>query len=53
MSEQRQRATAILIRDGDLLLVRDRDRSSFALPGGGVDPGELPISAVARELYEE
>lgn len=35
------------------MLVRDRGRNSFALPGGGVDPGELPISAVARELYEE
>ena len=36
-----------------MLLVRDRGKSSFALPGGGVDPGELPISAVARELYDE
>lgn len=36
-----------------MLLVRDRGRTSFSLPGGGVDLGELPISAVARELYEE
>jgi 8-oxo-dGTP diphosphatase len=49
----RQRATAIVIRNERILLVRDRGRPSFALPGGGVDDGELPISAVARELHEE
>ncbi len=49
----RQRATAILIRDDCVLLVRDEGRLSFALPGGGIDAGELPISAVARELQEE
>jgi 8-oxo-dGTP pyrophosphatase MutT (NUDIX family) len=49
----RQRASAIVIRGGKILLVRDRDRPSFALPGGGIDGGELPIAAIARELYEE
>ncbi|MCI0437678.1 MAG: NUDIX domain-containing protein, partial [Chloroflexi bacterium] len=49
----RERATAVVVRDEKILLVRDRDRPSFALPGGGVYPGELPIVAVARELHEE
>lgn len=53
MSSIRQRATAILMRDEKVLLVRDRNRPSFALPGGGIEANELAISAVARELHEE
>ena len=40
-------------REGRILLVRDRGRSSYGLPGGGIEDGELPIVAAARELYEE
>ncbi len=49
----RQRATAIVRRDDRVLLVRDRGRTPFMLPGGGIDAGELPEVAVARELSEE
>ncbi len=49
----RQRATLILRRVGRILLVRDRGRSSYMLPGGGIEDGELPIIAAARELHEE
>ena len=49
----RQRATAIVRRDGRVLLVRDKGRTPFMLPGGGIDDGELPEDAVARELSEE
>lgn len=49
----RQRATAIVVRDGMLLVTRNRGAPSFSLPGGGVHSGELPIAAVARELHEE
>lgn len=49
----RRRATAIVTRGKSALLVRDRGRQEFALPGGGVQRGELPIYALARELHEE
>ena len=49
----RRRATAIVTRGKSVLLVRDRGRQAFALPGGGVQHGELPIYALARELHEE
>ena len=49
----RRRATAIVTRGKSALLVRDRGRQEFALPGGGVQHGELPIYALARELHEE
>ena len=54
MSETpRQRATAIVKRDGRVLLVRDKGRTPFMLPGGGIDDGESPEAAVVRELLEE
>jgi 8-oxo-dGTP pyrophosphatase MutT (NUDIX family) len=36
-----------------VLLVRDKGRTPFMLPGGGIYDGELPEVAVARELLEE
>lgn len=53
LSAPRQRATAIVLRDEKILLVRDRNKPSFALPGGGIENGELAISAIVRELQEE
>ena len=49
----RQRATAIVRRDGCVLLVRDKGRTPFMLPGGGIYDGESPEVAVVRELLEE
>jgi len=49
----RQRGTALLIRHGKVLLVRDRGRHKFSLPGGGIHDGEPTVSAAARELHEE
>lgn len=49
----RHRATVIVRRDDCVLVVRDRGRPTYALPGGGIEGGELPIVAAARELYEE
>jgi len=49
----RQRGTAIVIRHGKVLLVRDKGRHKFSLHGGGIHKGEPTVSAAARELYEE
>ena len=49
----RQRGTAVVIRDGKVLLVRDRGKHQFSLPGGGIRENEPAASAAGRELYEE
>ena len=49
----RNRATAIVTCGDKVLLVRDRGRPTYALPGGGIEDDERPESAVARELLEE
>ncbi|OCC08538.1 NUDIX domain-containing protein [Streptomyces sp. PTY087I2] len=52
----RVRAGAVVIRDGAVLLIRftDEDGSShYEIPGGGVEEGETPETAVVRELDEE
>jgi 8-oxo-dGTP pyrophosphatase MutT (NUDIX family) len=38
---------------GRLLLVHVRHRDCWELPGGGIEPGETPRRAAARELAEE
>ena len=47
-------AYAILPREGQLLLTYQGDpHFEFQLPGGGIDPGESPIQALHREVFEE
>jgi len=50
---KRIRGTALVLRDGRVLLVRDRGKSSFSLPGGGQNRGEPSLATAVRELYEE
>lgn len=52
-TRKRQRATALVIRDGKYLLVRDKGRRRFSLPGGGIERGEAALTAACRELGEE
>ena len=49
------RVCAAIIQNGRILMVRHRhaDREYWTLPGGGVEPGEEPEVAAAREVWEE
>lgn len=47
---------AVVVHDGDLLLVRRGHgpaAGEWSVPGGRVEPGELLVEAVVRELAEE
>jgi 8-oxo-dGTP diphosphatase len=45
---------AVLLRGCDLLLTHQAEPvPEFQLPGGGIDPGEQPIAALHREVFEE
>ncbi len=45
---------AILPLGGDLLLTcQQADPDDIQLPGGGIDPGESPLQALHREVFEE
>lgn len=46
-------ARAVVRRDGQLLVVRQRTKSWSFLPGGHVEPGERVETALVRELTEE
>ncbi|WP_460272975.1 NUDIX hydrolase [Celeribacter sp. ULVN23_4] len=47
-------AYAILPRDGQVLLTYQAGiHHEFQLPGGGIDPGESPVTALHREVFEE
>lgn len=51
---QRPGAYAILPRDGRVLLTHQAEPiPEFQLPGGGIDPGESPLPALHREVWEE
>ncbi|MGK5731877.1 NUDIX hydrolase [Streptomyces sp. URMC 124] len=58
----RKRAAAVIIRDGKLLMVKERGTGPggrhdgheyWTLPGGGIAPGESAEQAAMREVREE
>jgi 8-oxo-dGTP diphosphatase len=55
MSKVRISAKAIIIQDGHLLVIRNRDSSGdwYSLPGGGQEHGETLTAALNRECLEE
>ncbi len=54
---QRVAAYALIRRGSEVLLTRLSDRAAspgrWTLPGGGIDHGERPVAALAREVKEE
>lgn len=45
---------AVLLRGDSLLTTfQSEPRPELQLPGGGIDPGEHPIAALHREVFEE
>ncbi len=47
-------AYGVLVRDGRVLITFQAvPDAEYQLPGGGIDPGESPISALHREVFEE
>ncbi len=46
-------ATAVVLKDGEVLLTQRADFKIWVLPGGGVEAGESAAQAAIREVYEE
>ena len=47
-------AVAIITNaQGRMLVVRKRGTGAFMQPGGKIEPDELPVAALVRELWEE
>lgn len=47
-------AYAVLLQDTRMLVTYQCEpEPEFQLPGGGIDPGESPLRALHREVYEE
>lgn len=49
----RKRGVAVVLRHDKVLLVKDKGKHHYSLPGGGVHTHESSYQAAARELYEE
>jgi len=51
---RRRGVYAVLWRAGRILLTHQAEpRAEYQLPGGGIDPGESPLRALHREVFEE
>lgn len=46
-------ATAIIVKDGKILLVHHKKLNLWLPPGGHIEEGELPSECVVREVKEE
>ncbi|HEV7626357.1 MAG TPA: NUDIX domain-containing protein [Streptomyces sp.] len=46
-------ALVVVWHEGRVLMVYERERECWELPGGGIEPGESPRAAAVRELWEE
>lgn len=55
VSENRKRASAVIVKDNKLLLIKriKPERVYFMFPGGGVEEGETVEQGLRREVKEE
>lgn len=44
---------AAVFSGNKVLVVQNRDRGYWMMPGGGIEPGEAPVVAARREFFEE
>ena len=50
----REAAVMLIVKDGLILSISRRDdKTKFGLPGGKLEPNELPMQAAVRETLEE
>lgn len=50
---ERQAVRAVIMRASAILLLYTRRYDDYSFPGGGLSPGEDPVSGLRRELIEE
>jgi len=51
--EKLEFAVSVARMDGRYVFCRHSERTTWECPGGHVEPGETPLEAARRELYEE
>ena len=52
-NRKHRRATALVVRNGKVLLVKHRGAKNYSLPGGRIDGAETSLEAAVREVREE
>ena len=51
--DDRKYVVTLSYMDGKYLLSRHKDRTTWETQGGHIEPGETPLEAAKRELWEE